>query len=58
MVRLVDSQWLEAATLGSVLVNVTIQETAVLALTVNAVLFVVSVLSAWDVAFVSVFWYS
>ena len=58
MVRLVDSQWLEPVTLGSVLVKVTSQDTAVLVLTVKVVLFVVSVLSVTDVAFVSVFWYS
>ena len=58
MVRLVDSQWLEGPTLGSLLVNVTSQDTAVLALTVKVALLVVSVLSAADVAFVSVFVYS
>jgi hypothetical protein len=57
MVRFVDSQWPEDATLGSELVKVTSQDTAVLAPTVKVVLFVVSVLSAADVAFVSVFWY-
>ena len=50
MVRLVDSQWLEPVTLLSVLVKVTSQETLVLVLTVKVVLFVVSVLSAADVA--------
>ena len=58
MVRLVDSQWLDGVTLPSVLVNVTSHDTPVLVLTVNVVLFVVSVLSAADVAFVSVFVYS
>jgi hypothetical protein len=56
MVRLVDSQWLEPVTLGSLLVKVTSQETLVLAVTVKVVLVVVSV--AGDVAFVSVVWYS
>jgi hypothetical protein len=58
MVRFVDSQWAEDATLGSELVKVTSQDTAVLVVTVKVVLFVVSVRSAADVAFVSVFWYS
>ena len=59
MVRLVDSQRLEpAVTLGSVLVNVTSQETLWLVLTAKDMLFVVSVLSAAEVAFVSVFVYS
>jgi len=57
MVRLVVSQWLVEATLLSLLVKVTSHDTPVLALTVNVVLFVVRVLSAADVAFVSVFWY-
>src|SRR5215831_17031501 len=58
MVRLVDSQWLEDATLESELVKVTSQDTALVASTVKVVLLVASVLSAADVAFVSVFWYS
>jgi hypothetical protein len=58
MVRLVDSQWLELATFESPLVNVTNHDVAVLVLTVNVELFVVSVLSAAEVALVSVFWYS
>src|SRR6516164_10229268 len=60
MVRVVDSQWLDGATLLSLLVNVTSHEygPALPASTVNVVLFVVSVLSAADVAFVSVFVYS
>jgi hypothetical protein len=58
MVRFVDSQWLDDATLGSVLVKVTSQDASLVLPTVNVVLFVVSVLSDWDVAFVSVFWYS
>ena len=53
MVRLVDSQWLEPDTLGSVLVKVTFHETLVLAVTVKVVLVVVS--DCGDVAFVSVF---
>ena len=57
MVRLVDSQWLEPVTLGSVLVKVTSQETLWLVLTVKVELFVVSVLSPADVAFVSVLSY-
>jgi hypothetical protein len=56
MVRFVDSQWPEGATLGSVLVNVTSQETLVLVLTVKVVLFVVSV--AGEAAFDSVFEYN
>ena len=56
MVRLVDSQWLDPATLGSVLVKVTFHETLVLAVTVKDVLVVVS--DCGDVAFVSVFVYS
>src|SRR5215467_1321371 len=43
MVRLVDSQWLELATLGSVLLKTTSQDTAELTETLNVVLFVVSV---------------
>jgi hypothetical protein len=58
MVRFVDSQWLEGATLESELVNETSQDTAVLVLTVKVLLFVVSVLAAADVAFVSVLLYS
>ena len=58
MVRDVDSQWLEPGTFGSVLMKVTNHDTAVLVLTVNVVLLVVSVLSAADVALVSVFEYS
>ena len=58
MVRLVDSQSLEPVTFVSVLVNVTSQDTAVLALTVKVALLVVSVVSAADVAFVSVFVYA
>jgi hypothetical protein len=58
MVRFVVSQWLEPPTLGSELVKVTSQDTAVLVVTVKVVLFVVSVLSAADVAFVSVLWYA
>jgi len=56
IVRLVDSQWLSDVTSGSVLVNVTSHETEELLLTVNDVLFVVSVLSATDVALFSGFW--
>jgi hypothetical protein len=56
MVRLVDSQWLEPPTLGSLLVKVTSQETLVLAVTVKDVLVVVS--DCGDVAFVSVLVYS
>src|SRR6266545_3121642 len=48
MVRLVDSQWLEPLTLGSLLVKVTSQETLVLVVTVKDVLVVVS--DAGDVA--------
>ena len=58
MVRLVNSQWLEDATLGSELLKLTSQDTALVAWTVKVELFVVSVLSAADVAFVSVFEYS
>jgi hypothetical protein len=43
MVRLVDSQWLELVTLESLLVKVTSQDTAELAVTLNVVLLVVSV---------------
>ena len=43
MVRLVTSQCMEPATLGSLLVNVTSQETLVLVLTLKVVLAVVSV---------------
>jgi hypothetical protein len=56
MVRLVDSQWLEPLTLGSLLVKVTSQETLVLVVTVKDVLVVVS--DAGDVAFVSVVEYN
>jgi hypothetical protein len=55
MVRLVTSQWLEGATFASVLLKVTSQETLVLTLTLKLPLAVVSVLSAADDAFVSVF---
>ena len=58
MVRLVNSQWLLDATLGSELLKLTSQDTALVAWTVKVELFVVSVLSAADVAFVSVFEYS
>ena len=54
MFRLVDSQWLELATLGSVLVKLTSHETLELAETVKVELDVVSVLSAAEVALVSV----
>lgn len=56
MVRLVDSQWLEDATLGSELLNVTSQDVAVLVLTLNEVLLVVNV--ADEPVPVSVFEYS
>ncbi len=56
MVRLVTSQWLELATLASVLVKVTSQETLVLAATVKVVLLVVSV--AGDAASESVVEYN
>jgi hypothetical protein len=56
MFRLLDSQWLEDATLGSELLNVTSQDVAVLVLTLNVVLFVVSV--AEESVPVSVFEYS
>jgi hypothetical protein len=56
MVRLVDSQWVEPVTLGSVLVKVISQEVLVLAPTLKVVLLVVSVLSAAEVALVSGFW--
>ena len=56
MVRSVDSQWLDGATLESLLAKVTSQETLVVALTVKVVLPVVS--DAGDAALVSVFVYS
>src|SRR5215469_8426526 len=58
MVRLVTSQCEDPATLGSLLVKVTSQETLVVALTRKVALLVRSVVSAAEVAFVSVFWYS
>ena len=39
IIRFVDSQWLDGVTLESLLVNVTFHDTAMLVLTVNAVLF-------------------
>ena len=56
MVRLVTSQWLELATLVSVLVKVTSQETLVPTVTLKVVLLVVSV--AGDAASDSVVEYS
>src|SRR5262245_7688536 len=56
MDRLVTSQWEDPATLGSVLVKVTSQETLSLALTRKVELLVVSFVSAAEVAFVRAFW--
>jgi hypothetical protein len=58
MVRFETSQVVESPTLLSPLWKVTFQDTAWLVLTVKVVLVVANVLSAADVAFVSVFWYS
>ena len=43
MFRLVDTQWIKPATLGSVLMKVTSQQTLALVLTIKLVLLVVSV---------------
>src|SRR5215472_10603625 len=58
MFRVVDSQWLEDATLGSVLTNLTCQDTVVMPglVTLNELLFVVSV--AEELVPVSVFVYN